>query len=145
LTVSPVEVRPAGPPRVCVSSRFSRRPGRPRSIAPRKPLPILSELHDAGVEAILWRLRQDVRARPPMPVTTDDGKGAVPVVLTARREANRFAAVSADRPYYYRPGRLGRTRGLLLLPMKAVLKKLMRWYVEPVAHDQRQFNGATMR
>jgi hypothetical protein len=79
-----------------------------------------------------------------MPVTTDDGKAAVPVVLTARREANRFAAVSADRPYYYRPGRLGRTRGLLLLPMKAVLKKLMRWYVEPVAHDQRQFNGATM-
>jgi hypothetical protein len=80
-----------------------------------------------------------------MPVTADDGKAAAPVVLTARREANRFAAVSADRPYYYRPGRLGRTRGLLLLPMKAVLKKLMRWYVEPVAHDQRQFNGAAVR
>jgi hypothetical protein len=80
-----------------------------------------------------------------MPVTADDSNAAVPVVLTARREANRFAAVSADRPYYYRPGRLGRTRGLLLLPMKAVLKKLMRWYVEPVAHDQRQFNAATMR
>jgi hypothetical protein len=80
-----------------------------------------------------------------MPVTADDGKAAVPVVLIARREANRFAAVSADRPYYYRPGRLGRARGLLLLPMKAVLKKLMRWYVEPVAHDQRQFNGAAVR
>jgi hypothetical protein len=80
-----------------------------------------------------------------MPVTADDGKAAASVVLTARREANRFAAVSADRPYYYRPGRLGRARGLLLLPMKAVLKKLMRWYVEPVAHDQRQFNGAAVR
>jgi hypothetical protein len=29
--------------------------------------------------------------------------------------------------------------------MKAVLKKLMRGYVEPVAHDQRQFNGAAVR
>ena len=35
-------------------------------------------------------------------------------------------------------------RGLLLLPLKAVLKRLMRWYVEPVAHDQRQFNRATI-
>jgi hypothetical protein len=101
-------------------------------------------LHDAGVEAILGRLRQEVRARPPTPVTADDGKTS-PVVLTARREANRYAAVSADRPYYYRPGRLGRTRGRLLVPVKAVLKRLMRWYVEPVAHDQRQFNGAAMR
>ena len=29
--------------------------------------------------------------------------------------------------------------------MKAVLRKLMRWYVEPVAYDQRSFNAAALR
>jgi hypothetical protein len=101
-------------------------------------------LQDAGVEAILARLREEVHARPPSGATADDGRAAVPVHLTARREADRLAAVSADRPYYFRPGGLGRVRGLLLLPLKAVLKRLMRWYVEPVAHDQRQFNRATI-
>jgi hypothetical protein len=26
-----------------------------------------------------------------------------------------------------------------------VLRKMMRWYVEPVAYDQRSFNAATLR
>ena len=30
-------------------------------------------------------------------------------------------------------------------PVKAVLRKLMRWYVEPLAYDQRSFNAATLR
>ena len=30
-------------------------------------------------------------------------------------------------------------------PAKAVLRKLMRWYVEPVAYDQRSFNAAALR
>jgi hypothetical protein len=29
--------------------------------------------------------------------------------------------------------------------VKAVLRKLMRWYVEPVAYDQRSFNAVTLR
>ena len=29
--------------------------------------------------------------------------------------------------------------------MKAVLRKAMRWYVEPVAYDQRSFNAASLR
>lgn len=29
--------------------------------------------------------------------------------------------------------------------MKAVLRKLMRWYVEPLAYDQRSFNAAMLR
>lgn len=74
-----------------------------------------------------------------------DGNAPAALTLAARREADRLAAVSADRPYYYRPGGLGRLRGMLLLPLKAVLKRMMRWYVEPVAHDQRLFNAATVR
>jgi len=102
-------------------------------------------LDNAGVEAILARLRDEVYARPATDLVLSDGKAPAAVTLAARREADRLAAVSADRPYYFRPGRLGRLRGMLLVPLKAVLKRLMRWYVEPVAHDQRLFNAAAVR
>jgi hypothetical protein len=102
-------------------------------------------LDDAGVEAIVTRLREEIYAQPPADLVLAEGTSEARLALTARREADRLAAVSADRPYYFRPGRLGRLRGLLLLPLKAVLKRLMRWYVEPVAHDQRLFNGAAVR
>jgi hypothetical protein len=29
--------------------------------------------------------------------------------------------------------------------VKAVLRKMMRWYVEPLAYDQRSFNAALLR
>jgi hypothetical protein len=102
-------------------------------------------LDNAGVEAILARLRDEVYVRPATDLVPSDGKAPAALTLAARREADRLAAVSADRPYYYRPGQLGRLRGLVLLPLKAVLKRLMRWYVEPVAHDQRLFNAAAVR
>jgi hypothetical protein len=35
--------------------------------------------------------------------------------------------------------------GGLATPAKAVLRKLMRWYVEPLAYDQRSFNAAALR
>jgi hypothetical protein len=40
-----------------------------------------------------------------------------------------------------RPG----VRSGLGTPVKAVLRKLMRWYVEPLAYDQRSFNAASLR
>lgn len=35
-------------------------------------------------------------------------------------------------------------RGLVFAPIKRVLRKLMRWYVEPVAAHQRTFNSASL-
>jgi hypothetical protein len=49
--------------------------------------------------------------------------------------------VSADRPLRLRPG----VRGGIGTPVKGVLKKMMRWYVEPLAYDQRSFNAAALR
>lgn len=49
--------------------------------------------------------------------------------------------MSADRSLRLRPG----VRGGVGTPVKAVLRKLMRWYVEPVAYDQRSFNAASLR
>jgi hypothetical protein len=36
-------------------------------------------------------------------------------------------------------------RGGIGTPVKAVLRKTMRWYVEPLAYDQRSFNAAALR
>jgi hypothetical protein len=59
----------------------------------------------------------------------------------ARAEAERLWPVSADRPLRLRPG----VSGGIGTPAKAVLKKGMRWYVEPLAYDQRSFNAAALR
>jgi hypothetical protein len=101
-----------------------------------------SSSRDADVEAIFARLREEVRAGPGRRPSRDEPD---PIRLQSRRELDRLWAVTAERPYLSRPGGWGRLRALLLLPAKWVLRKLMRWYVEPVATDQRAFNAAVMR
>jgi hypothetical protein len=63
----------------------------------------------------------------------------------ARDEAIRFWPVSAERDFLSRPGRSGRVRGALLVPVKKLLRPMMRWYVEPALADQRRFNAAVLR
>ena len=60
--------------------------------------------------------------------------------------------VGRDRPSALavvagRPLRLGRGGGGAGIgkPVKGVLRKLMRWYVEPLAYDQRTYNAALLR
>jgi hypothetical protein len=97
---------------------------------------------EAEIATIVARLREQIGK------LEDDGEeesGSRTRTLRARREAQRLSAVTAERPYLAREGRLGRVRGVALLPMKAVLRRLMRWYVEPLAADQRAFNAAMLR
>ena len=94
---------------------------------------------EAEFEAILARLRDEVeRGDGDLPADADH-------FLLRRREADALWAVSAERPFLSRPGSWGRVRGMLLTPVKAGLRKLMRWYVEPLAVDQRRFNAAILR
>jgi hypothetical protein len=101
-----------------------------------------SSRRDADIEAIFARLREEVRAGTGRRRSGDE---ADQIQLRSRRELDRLWAVTAERPFLSRPGGWGRLRALLLLPAKWVLRKLMRWYVEPVATDQRAFNAAVMR
>jgi hypothetical protein len=39
---------------------------------------------------------------------------------------------------------LARARGVALRPLKALLRSMMRWYVEPPLADQRRFNAAVL-
>ena len=60
---------------------------------------------------------------------------------TMRGLAERFWAVSADKPLEQRPG----PKGWLAFQVKRVLRKLMRWYVEPAFAEQRIVNDALLR
>jgi len=90
------------------------------------------------VEALFRALREEVRRSGADP---GRGGGGEDDRRVARAEAERLWPVSADRSLRLRPG----FRGGLARPVKAVLRKLMRWYVEPLAYDQRSFNAATLR
>jgi SAM-dependent methyltransferase len=97
---------------------------------------------DANYELILTRLRDELgRSGAP---TQELQKGDGEAFAQRRSDAERLWAVSAERPFLYRPGPWGRIRGLALSPLKAGLRKLMRWYVEPLAVDQRRFNAAVL-
>jgi hypothetical protein len=92
---------------------------------------------DVDVEALFAALREEIRRSggdPAAPGEPDDR-------LAARAEAERLWPVSADRSLRLRPG----VRGGVGTPAKAVLRKMMRWYVEPLAYDQRSFNAAALR
>jgi hypothetical protein len=90
------------------------------------------------VAALVAALRQEIRRSGADP----GGTGGDPSDRrAAREEAERLWPVSADRSLRLRPG----VRGGLGTPVKAVLRKLMRWYVEPLAYDQRSFNAAVLR
>jgi hypothetical protein len=90
------------------------------------------------VEELFRALREEVRRSGADPGSFGGDEGDR---LAARAEAERLWPVSADRSLRLRPG----WRGGIATPVKAVLRKLMRWYVEPLAYDQRSFNAATLR
>lgn len=97
----------------------------------------VSTADDVDLTTLFAQLKEEVRrsgAAPGDPGAGDDRSAA-------RAEAERLWPVSADRSLRLRPG----VRGGVGTPVKAVLRKLMRWYVEPVAYDQRSFNAAALR
>ena len=88
------------------------------------------------VETLIQRLRDEVGRSGADPGGAGGGDRRA-----LRDEAERLWPGSADRSLRLRPG----VRGGLGTPVKAVLRKLMRWYVEPLAYDQRSFNAAALR
>ena len=82
------------------------------------------------VAALFARLQEEIRAAGPR------GETATPaqVRLSVRDQAERLWAVSAERPLVGKAG-----------PVKLLLRRLMRWYVEPAFADQRAFNDAVLK
>jgi O-antigen chain-terminating methyltransferase len=92
---------------------------------------------DAGISvdvaALVEQLREELAGGK-----NHAGRGQL---LAARHRAERLWAVSADRPLERRPG----LKGWVAYPVKKVLRPLLRWYVEPLAHEQRMFNDVVLK
>jgi SAM-dependent methyltransferase len=89
---------------------------------------------EVDVEALVARLREELAGGP----NGSEGRGQL---LAARHRAERLWAVSADRPLERRPG----LKGWVAYPVKKLLRPLLRWYVEPLAHEQRMFNDVVLK
>jgi hypothetical protein len=96
------------------------------------PLP-----EDDEAAALFSRLREAAYRRPAVGARE-------PGPSIARDEAERAWPVSVDRPFLEASGGLSRARGIALRPLKAVLRRSIRWYIEPALADQRRFNAAVL-
>src|SRR4051794_22616615 len=89
---------------------------------------------EVDVDALVERLREEIAGGR----NGAQGRGQL---LAARHRAERLWAVSADRPLERRPG----PKGWVVYPLKKVLRPFLRWYVEPLAHEQRMFNDVVLK
>ena len=85
---------------------------------------------ETDVAALFARLKEEIRAAGPR----SDGVTPAHVRLSVRDQAERLWPVSAERPLVGKAG-----------PVKLLLRRLMRWYVEPALADQRAFNDAVLK
>src|SRR3954451_5985090 len=85
---------------------------------------------ETDVAALFARLKEEIRAAGPR----GDGVTPAQVRLSVRDQAERLWAVSAERPLVGQAG-----------PLKLVLRRHMRWYVDPAFADQRAFNDAVLK
>src|SRR5919197_2697687 len=99
----------------------------------------ISPPEEVDVAALFARLKEEVRHAPGLDFSTGSSRGLVGPRL--RSVAERWWPVSAERPLERRRG----ARGAVLYPVKKVLRRLMRFYVEPFAADQRAFNDAALK
>ena len=104
-----------------------------------RQIPGLSPLLQVDVAALYEQLKAEVRGSA---AALDAGIPADRRVrLAARAQAERLWPVSTDRSLVFRPG----VRGAVARPVKQMLRKLMRWYVEPLAVDQKGYNEALLK
>jgi SAM-dependent methyltransferase len=93
------------------------------------PAPAGDTASEVDVQALLERLRDEVRW---------GGANGSSLTLRARARsaAEQFWAVSAERPLH---------GSWLARRVKRVLRAAMRWYVEPLAQQQKSFNDAALK
>jgi O-antigen chain-terminating methyltransferase len=89
----------------------------------------ISSPEEIDVAALFDRLREELRRG----AAHEDSRGAE--FVSTRALAERFWPVTAERPAGSGP------KGAV----KRFLRKLMRWYVEPLAADQRVFNDSVLK
>jgi O-antigen chain-terminating methyltransferase len=99
----------------------------------------LSPPEEVDVAALFERLKAEVRHAGGLDATDGSNRGLIRSRL--RSVAERYWPVTTMGPIERRPG----VKGAVLHPIKKILRRLMRWYVEPLAADQRAFNDAALK
>jgi 2-polyprenyl-3-methyl-5-hydroxy-6-metoxy-1,4-benzoquinol methylase len=99
----------------------------------------ISPREEIDVAALFERLKAEVRHAGGL--DTIDGANRALIRSRLRAVAERYWPVTTMGPIDRRPG----AKGALLHPVKKVLRRFMRWYVEPLAADQRAFNDAALK
>lgn len=91
-----------------------------------------------SVERILDEVRQRVRARRALgsAVTADDVHTAE--LQAAMQDVNIKARVNSHLPLLWEDIVIGRLRSFV----QRVVRRLLRWYINPIVDQQNQFNGA---
>jgi hypothetical protein len=95
-----------------------------------------SQAENVDVAALFAQLQDEVRRSAP-----HGAEGGSAARLAARGTAERLWPVSTDR---HLGGRAG-VFGAIQRPVKVAVRKLARWYVEPVFADQRGYNDALLK
>lgn len=88
-----------------------------------------SSAGNLDLDALIARLREEV-------AWGANGASAATTRARARSAAEQFWAVTAERPPH---------GGLLARFVKRLLRRVLRWYVEPLAQQQRSFNDAALK
>ncbi len=97
--------------------------------------PPISSPGEIDVAALAARLRDELAGGAD---GAEAGRGRL---LAARHRAERVWAVTSDRPIERNPG----PKGWIAYPVKRALRPFLRWYVEPLAAEQRMFNDAMLK
>ena len=98
----------------------------------------ISATPDVDVAALFRQLQEEVTRTGPRRAGGDAPSTAR---VNARGAAERLWRVTADRPAAGRGGAVG----TVMRPVKYVVRRLTRWYVEPVFADQRAYNHAALK
>jgi SAM-dependent methyltransferase len=88
-----------------------------------------SSTGDVDLDALVARLREELRWGA-------NGAGTLSIRARARSAAEQFWAVTAERPPHGGP---------VARFLKRTIRRGMRWYVEPLAQQQRSFNDAALK
>jgi O-antigen chain-terminating methyltransferase len=96
---------------------------------------------EVDVAALYARLRQEIRRTGTTVGEGGDGAANGSARAALRGFAERYWAVTAERPIERRPG----LKGALAHAIKRLLRPFLRWYVEPFAFEQRMFNDAALK
>jgi SAM-dependent methyltransferase len=91
---------------------------------------------EVDVDALFARLQEEVRWGG-----SGSADGRRDARVAWRGQAERLWPVSAERPIVRRPG----VRGLAAYGVKKALRPFLRWYVEPLAAEQRGYNDALLK